>query len=244
MTESQDRRISELYRQSSQELPPPHLDHAVMDMARKSTRRRVFSPFGNHWIAGAATVGVVVISVLVMLTLPQVADRPAPESDLIAPSRDLPTTEKKKPSTPGSVLSGRREGDEGSQRAPAAPPTGLGSYNVSPEKEVIVPAQKSQPRAQRRSAAREEAAGSASPAPAGQYYLEAGAFRDRQQADKLKRQLAGLGFKCDIQEQRSGGEDVLYQVRVGPYEDPVGLETSRLELKEMGVEARMLTSPE
>lgn len=244
MTESQDRRISELYRQSSQELPPPHLDHAVMDMARKSTRRRVFSPFGNHWIAGAATVGVVVISVLLILTLPQVADRPAPESDLIAPSRDLPSREKKELSTPGSALSERLDGDERSQSAPAAPLTGLDFYNVSPEAEAIVPAQKSQPRAVPQSAPREAAAGSASPAPAGQYYLEAGAFRDREQADKLKTQLAGLGFKCEIQEQRSGGEDVLYQVRVGPYENPVELETSRLELKELGVEATMVTSPE
>lgn len=244
MTESQDRRISELYRQSSQELPPPHLDHAVMDMARKSTRRRAFSPFGNHWIAAAATVGVVVISVLVILTLPQVADRPVPESDLITRSRDLPAREKKELSTPGSVLSERLEGDERSQSAPAAPRTGADFYNASPEAEAIVPAQKSQPRAQQRSAAREAAAGSASPAPAGQYYLEAGAFRDREQADKLKRQLAGLGFKCDVRALHGSGEDVRYRVRVGPYDALVGLEKSRLELQELGVEARMLASPE
>ena len=51
MTEDHSSRISDLYRQSSQETPPAHVDQAVLEKARKSVRFHVFSPFGNHWVA-------------------------------------------------------------------------------------------------------------------------------------------------------------------------------------------------
>ena len=71
MSEAPDDRLSELYQQSSHETPPAHLDRAILELARKSVRRRSFSPFGNPWVSGLAMAGVAVISVILVLTLPQ-----------------------------------------------------------------------------------------------------------------------------------------------------------------------------
>ena len=63
MSDKHDDKITELYRKASLETPPPHIDHAVMDMAQRAQRRRLFAPFGNQWLAGGATVAVVVLVV-------------------------------------------------------------------------------------------------------------------------------------------------------------------------------------
>ncbi len=81
MSEQHDSKISELYQTSSQETPPAHIDHAVLSMARKSAPRRAYSPFGNHWVAGGAMVGVVVLSVLLIIAMPPQPDIYAPEED-------------------------------------------------------------------------------------------------------------------------------------------------------------------
>ena len=66
-----DDRLSRLYRQSSQETPSSQLDRAVLDMARKSVHRKVYSPFGASWLVRGATVGVMVLGVLLFLTMPE-----------------------------------------------------------------------------------------------------------------------------------------------------------------------------
>ena len=81
MSEQHDSKISELYQTSSQETPPAHIDHAVLSMARKSAPRRAYSPFGNHWVAGGAMLGVVVLSVLLIIAMPPQPDIYAPEED-------------------------------------------------------------------------------------------------------------------------------------------------------------------
>ena len=53
----------------------------------------------------------------------------------------------------------------------------------------------------------------------------------------MKTKLVALGFGCNIQEVRKDDKDVLYRVRVGPYDDLVELEKSRSKLEELGIKA-------
>jgi cell division protein FtsN len=54
-------------------------------------------------------------------------------------------------------------------------------------------------------------------AAAPQYYLQAGAFRNADDADNLKAQLAMLGVEAVIQTSELGDKGVFHRVRVGPF---------------------------
>ena len=73
MVDDEDTRLSGLYRQASREEPPASVDRAVMDLARKSVRKRTLAPFGNHWVAAGALAGICIASVLLVVLLPEQA---------------------------------------------------------------------------------------------------------------------------------------------------------------------------
>ncbi|HHJ15101.1 MAG TPA: hypothetical protein ENJ80_00195 [Gammaproteobacteria bacterium] len=64
----EDDRIRELYRQARDEAPPAHLDHAILETARKATARRAraVSPFSGRWQVPAALAAVLVVAVLLV----------------------------------------------------------------------------------------------------------------------------------------------------------------------------------
>ena len=76
MVDDEDTRLSGLYRQASREEPPASVDRAVMDLARKSVRKRTLAPFGNHWVAAGALAGICIVSVLLVVLLPEQAGIP------------------------------------------------------------------------------------------------------------------------------------------------------------------------
>jgi cell division protein FtsN len=239
VTEDHDSKIADLYRQSSQETPPAHLDQAVMDRARKSVRRRVYSPFGNNWFARGAMVGVVVLCVMLILDVPQQPDSYVPEQDAVAPSSDALSEMRKEAARTRALSSELPAETERKREAPAAPKAQFQLYEELQDMEVIVP--ENEPRAvmkQAPAAVAEEPAGLASRVPAGIWYLQAGSFRDKARADALKVKLTGLGFKCEIREDSIDDADVFYHVRVGPFSDPEALDKSRQKLGELGIETR------
>ena len=73
MVDDEDTRLSGLYRQASREEPSASVDRAVMDLARKSVRKRTLAPFGNHWVAAGALAGICIVSVLLVVLLPEQA---------------------------------------------------------------------------------------------------------------------------------------------------------------------------
>jgi hypothetical protein len=73
MVDDEDTRLSGLYRQASREEPPASVDRAVMDLARKSVRKRTLAPFGDHWLAAGALAGICIVSVLLVVLLPEQA---------------------------------------------------------------------------------------------------------------------------------------------------------------------------
>ena len=63
-----DEQISELYRQSRSAAPPPHLDAAILQAARKATVRQPHagSPFSGRWQVPASLVAVLVVAGLLV----------------------------------------------------------------------------------------------------------------------------------------------------------------------------------
>ena len=241
MTEDHNSKISDLYQQASQETPPAHLDRAVVDRARKSVRRRVYSPFGNNQVARVAMLGVVLLCVLLILDVPQQPDSYAPVQEAVAPLSDALPEMRKEAARTRALSSELPAEAEKKREAPAVPKARFDSYERLPDMEVDVP--EGEPRAVMKRApapVAKESAGLASSVPAGTFYLQAGLFRDKERADALKVKLTGLGFKCEIREDSIDDADVFYHVRVGPFTDPELLDQSRQKLGDLGIETQML----
>ena len=99
--------------------------------------------------------------------------------------------------------------------------------------------------------ANEKPAASAAPAPEGAasaggagftYYLQAGAFRERQDAEATKARLALMGVAAAIAERKSE-MGTLYRVRVGPFDDVEGMNRARVRLSDNGVDAAVVRVP-
>ena len=247
MSEQHDSKISELYQTSSQETPPAYIDHAVLSMARKSAPRRAYSPFGNHWVAGGAMVGVVVLSVLLIIAMPPQPDIYAPEED----ARDylnqqLPEqlSEKRREYEHGKALKSEMfDSTDAEREEPAAPKPRFDFYKVVPETEVVIPEDEIQTGLQQAPAAKESAR-AASALPAEAIYLQAGSFRDKTHAEVLKTQLVALGFRCEVQTIGIDNANMYHRVRVGPFTDYVALDKSRQKLRELGYETQLLKKRE
>ncbi len=80
-------------------------------------------------------------------------------------------------------------------------------YTLLPEKEVIVP------EGEVRTLKREERLGRT---PEGEYFIQAGSFRQAADADRLKARLALLGVESRIEKAEVKGA-VWYRVRLGPF---------------------------
>jgi cell division protein FtsN len=262
VTEDHNSRISDLYRQSSQETPPAHVDQAVLDRARKSVRSRVFSPFGNHWVAGGAVAGVVMISVLLILSVPQQPDSYAPEQDAPVPSSEALPEVRKEAVQSDTLPSELPAATEAKQAAPPASKARPPVFETLQDREASVPEDETAARMQQKPApataaeqpvsttvpatAADQPVSATAPAaaadqpvsataPAETWYLQVGSFREQSHAVLLKTKLAGLGFKSVIQEVSIKNMDVYHRVRVGPFTDHDALKQSKRKLDELGI---------
>jgi cell division protein FtsN len=112
--------------------------------------------------------------------------------------------------------------------APADPAKDLTFYDDLPRQEVQVPTKE------------EKAGGKASALPAGDVVLQAGSFKQPDEADKLQAKLAQYGVDAKIQ--RFALEDeTWYRVRIGPIATVQELEAIRAKLAEAEVEATPVT---
>lgn len=74
------------------------------------------------------------------------------------------------------------------------------------------------------------------------YYLQAGAFRERQDAEATKARLALMGVAATVAERKSE-LGTLYRVRVGPFDDVEGMNRARVRLSDNGVDAAVVRVP-
>mgnify|MGYP001819489868 CR=1 FL=1 len=239
-----DDRLAELYKQTSQETPTAQVDRAVLNMARKSVHRKLYAPFGASWLVRGATVGVMVLGVLLVLTLPE------QESYLDVP-KDVP-----RPASVDSDLKEERtESDalsiDGAPLKRKQPATEEGPrfdfYELLPEVEVEVPDEKARSRVQQAPSADEPARKSlaAPAAPAAEkkavsHYIQAGSFQNEQRAIDLRDRLTGLGYRASVAAVTLDDGAVYYRVRVGPYEQEAGAAAARQQLDALGLETRQV----
>lgn len=112
-------------------------------------------------------------------------------------------------------------------RAVAVPPPPkprFDFYNMLPEMEVVVPEEELAERATR-----------ATPeAMAVDYLVQVGSFRRSEDADRLKAQLALLGFEAKVVSARINAQDVRYRVRSGPYRGRTAVNRARQRLAQNG----------
>ena len=156
----------------------------------------------------------------------------------------------------------RQEAPEQSQdeavAAPATPKPRFDFYTLLPEMEVVVPErefnaiQKQPPPAVQQAAPVEEvtpAAPAIVPKPAapvatktvkpaaGTYYLQVGSFRNGEQAERFKAELAMQGLRTSIQKVTINNRDTYHRVRVGPFTDLGTLDKTRQALKKKGIDS-------
>jgi cell division protein FtsN len=108
--------------------------------------------------------------------------------------------------------------------APALPQFDF--YTILPEKEVIVPEYEINTRT------REERVGQAKTA---SYILQAGSFRNFQDADNLRAKLAAMGIESKIEKAKVGNV-VWNRVKMGPYTQMGSVNTIRARLRENGID--------
>ncbi len=129
---------------------------------------------------------------------------------------------------------------EGPAEAPAAP----AAEPKKPAPPVVAP-----PAATQATPPAGASAPAASPnvtAPAGgdgfTYYLQAGAFRELQDAESTKARLALMGVAATIAERKSE-LGTLYRVRVGPFNEVEAMNRARVRLSDNGVDAAVVRVP-
>jgi cell division protein FtsN len=137
------------------------------------------------------------------------------------PALELP---KRAPEPPASSRAPKPAPSE-----PAAPVTEKSErfefYDMLPDAEVAVPVQPGSP-------ARAEPAPIAVP---GTYVVQAGAFPNFEEADKVKARLALLGIVSEIQVAETN-ERRFHRVRIGPIDDLDQLNRLRNRLRQNGIE--------
>lgn len=78
----------------------------------------------------------------------------------------------------------------------------------------------------------------------GGLFLQVGAFQKATDADRLKAQLAMLGFEAGVLEVEVPDKGKMHRVRVGPYATPEEMNRARIQLSQQGIPATVVRSKE
>lgn len=80
--------------------------------------------------------------------------------------------------------------------------------------------------------------------PAGAYYLQVGAFRAADFADRFRARLAGLQLPASVEAIELANREVWHRVRVGPYPDSAAAEAVRARLSAEGIDSLLVRPAE
>lgn len=80
--------------------------------------------------------------------------------------------------------------------------------------------------------------------PVGGLYLQVGAFQKAADAEKLKAQLAMLGFEAGVLPVEVPDKGLMHRVRVGPFASPEEVNRARTQLSQQGVSATVVRAKE
>lgn len=107
---------------------------------------------------------------------------------------------------------------------PSPPKPRFDFYNMLPEMEVVVPDEELV----------EAPARSGADAAEVTYLVQVGSFRQAADADRLKAQLALLGFEAQVTTARISAQDTRYRVRSGPHQGRQAVNAMRKRLADSG----------
>lgn len=124
---------------------------------------------------------------------------------------------------------------------PSKPKTSYDFYTVLPEIEVVVP--KPEPAAAKSEPAKEEKSEPVSPAQTSEtsendqssYMLQAGSFRKQSDAERMRAELALMGFRPKIQKVTIQEKGDFFRVRLGPYSDYAEMTRADTTLNSQGI---------
>jgi cell division protein FtsN len=108
-------------------------------------------------------------------------------------------------------------------------------YEILPQFEVVVPEDPAPPRTGAAAPRRAEAPGS--------YLLQAGSFSAAADADRMKANLALLGFESHVQRVTLDGGDVFNRVRIGPIVDLDAAKRTQRQLRAAGIDTLLMQVP-
>ncbi len=126
------------------------------------------------------------------------------------------------------------------QQAPAKPAEQKPRYDfytLLPESEVIVPQAAAPAEAVTPPPATEP---EARPQPATRFFLQAGSFRQRNEADRVRAQIIMLGLDVQLESARLSGGETWYRVQVGPFPDRKSLSEAQQTLAGNGFDNLLL----
>ncbi|MFM8465150.1 MAG: SPOR domain-containing protein [Burkholderiaceae bacterium] len=197
-------------------------------------------PRGVQQQRGGTTAGLIIGLIIGLLIAVGIAmtimKTPLPFIDKIGkPSQSAGDLGDPNKSLQGSTRDARDAESNADLKTPAAPPP------VAEPKRPSAPAPAPRPSEKPATAASPDTAPSASGA-GFTYYLQAGAFRERQDAEATKARLALMGVAATIAERKSE-MGTLYRVRVGPFDDVEGMNRARVRLSDNGVDAAVVRVP-
>ena len=200
-------------------------------MARNSRRKKNSSGarFGHDLVM--LVVGVAVGSISTLLYQGATSGDPdrlgAGISQLLQDSRDSV-----RDSAPASSTAAK---------SPAPARTSFDFFTILPEIERVISetgAFETAPAAPQSQSMPAESKSKASPG--GFYMLQAGAYKDPGQAERMKARLALAGFEPSVQHISVQGRGDFYRVRVGPYPSMDLMETANRQLAKMKIKALRL----
>ena len=108
---------------------------------------------------------------------------------------------------------------------PAPEPTRFDFYTLLPEAETVVPDYEIKTRV------REELVGKTKTT---KYVMQAGSFREADEADRHKAKLAQLGIEARV-EKAKVGTVIWHRVKIGPYDNPTSVSTLKDLLQKNGI---------
>jgi len=105
-------------------------------------------------------------------------------------------------------------------------------YTLLPESEVVVP--KAPPAPPPPPAAKAEPEVAAKPTSSTQYYLQAGSFRQRSEADRVRAQILLMGLDVRLEDAKLANGETWHRVQVGPFGDQGKLAQAEQTLADNG----------
>jgi cell division protein FtsN len=115
-------------------------------------------------------------------------------------------------------------------------------YTILPELEIVIPEHELLERSKATSPGDSAPPAAVKPAaePGLRYILQAGSFRNPDQADQLRAQLALIGIEATVQTVTINDGDTWHRVRIGPLEDLTDLNRTRKRLHDNGINTMVI----